>query len=72
MDLDNYLALMEFLGKEQYPPDYTRQQREHFLLWEKTLLNTSKPVTPAKEKRNPIERKISIQSLLVNHLTELV
>ncbi|KAG9298283.1 hypothetical protein G9A89_002771 [Geosiphon pyriformis] len=29
MDLDNYSALIEFLGKEQYPLDYTQQQREH-------------------------------------------
>ncbi|KAG9296535.1 hypothetical protein G9A89_015127 [Geosiphon pyriformis] len=72
MDLDNYFALMEFLGKKQCPPKYTRQQREQFLSWKKTLLNTSKPVTSAKEKANLIAKKISIQSLLVNHLTELV
>ncbi|KAG9297575.1 hypothetical protein G9A89_007650 [Geosiphon pyriformis] len=42
------------------------------LSWEKTLVNTSKPVTSAKEEANPIAKKIFIQSLLVNHLTELV
>ncbi|KAG9298029.1 hypothetical protein G9A89_018857 [Geosiphon pyriformis] len=32
MDLNNYSALMEFLGKRQYPPEYTQQQREHLII----------------------------------------